>query len=217
MSLHELVQLYELVQGLVPRTRKKVLVRVLKVKISTSDGKSVQSVPPYPEVRESGVMRFPSWTRRTQGRERARRATDAAATDDAAAAAATDDAAAAAAAGAMLALGTQVRGKWRDGGTWYDGRISEITGDTYTINYNDGDIEFHVPRKLIEVREEMEIGPNIATSKQIEVREEKMEDYFGGIIVGVEPSPCGGGGVVYDIDYDEFKGKSFKTKERCVL
>ena len=42
-------------------------------------------------------------------------------------------------------------------------------------------------------------------------------NYFGGTIVGVEPTPYGGGGVVYGIDYDEFKGKSFKTKERCVL
>merc|ERR1712087_752454 len=53
-----------------------------------------------------------------------------------------------------LVLGERVKAKYMGGKFWYEGSVSAVhTDGTARIEYEDGDVEERVPRKLIELLE----------------------------------------------------------------
>ena len=53
---------------------------------------------------------------------------------------------------ATVRIGDVVKANWQGQGTYYSGKVSDITvNGTYTVAYEDGDVESNVPRSRIEV------------------------------------------------------------------
>lgn len=98
-----------------------------------------------------------------------------------------------------LDVGSRVDVNYRGLGSLYSGTISQINSDgTYTVNYDDGEIESSIPKASIyssEVTTKSTI--NFAIGTRVEVNYRAMDVYYPGAIAGIHPDGT------FDIHYDD--------------
>ena len=99
-----------------------------------------------------------------------------------------------------IPTGTKVAVRYHGGDSIYAGKISEIHEDgTFTIKYDDGEIETNVPPENISVIEEAEKSApsKFKVGSEVICRYQGSEDYYEGAIVKVRA------GNRYDVKYSD--------------
>jgi hypothetical protein len=115
------------------------------------------------------------------------------------------------------AVGTKVEARYRGKKKWYAGEVTKINGDTYSITYEDGDVEDGVAEELIRVVEEAAPAPapaaaadeadgKYAVGAKVECRYKGKKRYYPGRVASYS-------GGEYSIDYDDGEKESGVAEE----
>jgi len=98
----------------------------------------------------------------------------------------------------VYALDEAVEVRWRKGGKWYPGHVSEIAPNgTYSISYDDGDTENEVTAEFMRQRVRAPVVV-YEQDERVEVKWKRRESYFPGRVVAVYEHLN-----AYDIVYDD--------------
>ena len=102
---------------------------------------------------------------------------------------------------AKYSKGNYVEGRYARGAKWYPGRIAKVNGDiptTYTIRYNDGEVEENVLPKFLRLQDNI-LAPleKYESGTEVDVRKKGGDEYVRASIIQRRPDNS------YDVRYIE--------------
>ena len=115
------------------------------------------------------------------------------------------------------AVGAKVEARYRGKKKWYAGEVTKVDGDTYSITYEDGDVEDNVAEELIRAVEEAAPAPapaaaaeeaegKYAVGSKVECRYKGKKRYYPGRVASYNSGE-------YAIDYDDGEKESGVAEE----